>query len=209
MDVDGVSSSLRFACATTAEARAARRAGGEPVLVGLGGVNGLPPNPLVSFGLAGALRDDLPTGAVIDALRVVDERGRVLWEGEPLGVPDAVRATILAVGRVIDDPAERRRLHEATGADAVDLESGPIAGTGHMRGVLRAISDTPERTLHGICSAVTPDGRYDWPGLVKAFAKEPRGFAQAATDAKRALAGLIRATEQWLEHGSDAGRLAA
>ena len=30
-----------------------------------------------------------------------------------------------------------------------------------------------------------PEGAYDWPGLVRAFAREPRGFARAASDARR------------------------
>src|SRR5438093_274497 len=152
MDADGVT----FACATTAELRAARRAGAHAALVGLGAANGVPDGPVVSFGLAGALRDDLPSGTVLDATRVVDEDGAVLWEGEPLGVAGAKPATILAADEVVDDPAERRRLHERTGADAADLESGPLARTGRLRGVLRAVSDTPVRTLHGISASVTP-----------------------------------------------------
>jgi len=186
-----------LACATTAELRAARRAGARAALVGLGAVNGVPDGPLVSFGLAGALRDDLPSGTVLDATRVVDGEGAVLWQGEPLGVEGARPATILAADEVVDDPDERRRLHERTGADAADLESGPLARTGRMRGVLRAVSDTPDRTLHGICAAVKPEGAYDWPGLVRAFAREPRGFSRAAADAKRALDRLGAAAKGW------------
>jgi hypothetical protein len=193
MDADG----LTLACATTAEERAGRRAGARTALVGLSAGNGVPEGPLVSFGLAGALRDDLVTGTVLDATRVVDASGEVLWEDGPLGVPGAEPVTILAADEVVDDPDERRRLHEHTGADATDLESGPLARTGRLRGVLRAVSDTPDRTLHGICAAVTPEGRYDWPGLVRAFAREPRGFAQAAADAKRALDRLAAATRRW------------
>ena len=193
MDADG----LTLACATTAEERAGRRAGALTALVGLSAGNGVPEGPLVSFGLAGALRDDLVTGTVLDATRIVNASGEVLWEDGPLGVPGAEPVTILAADEVVDDPDERRRLHEHTGADATDLESGPLARTGRLRGVLRAVSDTPDRTLHGICAAVTPEGRYDWPGLVRAFAREPRGFAQAAADAKRALDRLAAATRRW------------
>jgi nucleoside phosphorylase len=193
MDTDGVT----FACATTAERRVARRAGARAALVGLGAANGVPEGPLVSFGLAGALRDDLASGTVLDATRVVDAKGSVLWEGGPLGVPGAEAVTMLAADEVVDDPAERRRLHELTGADAVDLESGPLARSGRLNGVLRAVSDTPERTLHGICGSVKPAGAYDWPGLVRAFAREPRGFARAASDAKRALDRLGAAAKGW------------
>jgi hypothetical protein len=192
LDADG----LTLACATTAEERAAKRAGAHAALIGLGGVNGLPEGELVSYGLAGAL-DGLACGTVVDAVRVVDERGETLWEGEPLGVPGALRGTILATERVVDDPEERGRLHEATGADAVDLESGVLARSGRLRGVLRVVSDTPERGLHGICNAVTPRGGYDWVGMARAFAVAPRGFAQAAADGKRALDALAAATRRW------------
>jgi hypothetical protein len=192
-----VADRLTAACATTAEERAARRAGLRTALVGLGGVNGLPAEgELVSFGLAGAL-DGLRNGTVIDATRVVDERGETLWEGPGLGVPGAVPGTILAAERVVDEPAERARLHGATGAEAVDLESGALARSGRLRGVLRAVGDTPERRLHGICDAVTPAGRYDWAGMARAFARSPRGFARAAVDGKRGLDALAEAARRW------------
>ncbi len=193
MDADGVT----LACATAAELRAARRAGARSVLVGLGAANGVPEGALVSFGLAGALRDGLPSGTVLDATRVVDGAGSVLWEGEPLGVAGARPATILAGEEIVDGPEERRRLHELTGADATDLESGPLARTGRLRGVLRAVSDTPDRPLNGITGAVTSDGGYDWTGLARAFAREPRGVARAAGDARRALRRLTAATREW------------
>jgi hypothetical protein len=187
---------LTAACATTAEERVARRAGLATALVGLRGVNGVPDGDVVSFGLAGAL-DGLPRGAILDAVRVVDETGAVLWEGESLGVPGAVRGTILASDRIVDDPAERRALHERTGADAADLESGVLARSGRLRGVLRAVSDTPERRLHGICDAVKPEGPYDWAGIARGLARAPVGFVRAGLDGKRALDSLAAATSRW------------
>src|SRR5439155_24647507 len=142
---------LILACATTPERRAARRAGLQTALLGLAARRRLPESGrLVSFGLAGGVRDELESGTVIDATRVVDEQGTVLWEGGPLGVAGARRGTMLAATRIIDDPTERRRLGDATGADAVDLESGPLARTGRLAGCLRVVSDTPSRTLQGI-----------------------------------------------------------
>ena len=181
---------LVLACATTAELRAARRAGARAALVGLGAVNGVPDGPLVSFGLAGALRDDLPSGTVLDATRVVDGEGAVLWQGELLGVEGARPATILAADEVVDDPAERRRLHERTGADAADLESGPLARTGRMRGVLRAVSDTPTHRLGGVAEGATADGEVDYLGFLRGFAREPLVTVRAAVGARRALKGL-------------------
>ena len=191
MDADGVT----LACATAAELRAARRAHVGSALVGLGAANGVPEGPLVSFGLAGALRDGLPAGTVLDATRVVDGRGEVLWEGQSLGVPGARPATILAAEAIVDSAEERRLLHERTGADAADLESGPLARTGRLHGVLRVVSDTPERPLSGIEAGARPGGGYDWRGLVRAFVREPRGVARAASDARRALGRLGAAAE--------------
>jgi adenosylhomocysteine nucleosidase len=193
MDADGVT----FACASVAERRVARRAGARAVLVGLGASNGVPEGPVVSFGLAGGLRDDLAPGTVVDATRVVDVEGTVLWEGGPLGVPGAEQVTVLAADEVVDDPVERRRLRERTGADAVDLESGPLARTGRLRGVLRAVSDTPERPLNGIAAGVRRDGAYDWPALARAFLSHPRASARAAADAHRALGRVGEAARGW------------
>jgi hypothetical protein len=134
---------------------------------------------------------------VVDATRVVDVEGTVLWDDGPLGVPGAEAVTILAADAIVDDPAERRRLHERTGADAADLESGPLARSGRLQGVLRAVSDTPSRPLDGIAGGVKPDGGYDWPGLAKAFARSPRGFVRAARDARRALGRLGDAAKGW------------
>jgi len=188
---------VTFACATTAERRVARRAGARSALVGLRASNGVPAGPLVSFGLAGALRDGLAPGTVVDATRVVDVEGTVLWEGGPLGIPGAQPVTMLAAEVVVDDPAERRRLHERTGADTADLESGPLARSGRLTGVLRAVSDTPERRLGALAQAAKPGGATDWPALVRAFAREPRASARAAGDARRALARLGDAAKGW------------
>ena len=134
---------------------------------------------------------------VVDATRVVDVEGAVLWNEGPLGVAGAEPVTILAVDAIVDDPAERRRLHERTGADAADLESGPLARSGRLRGVLRAVSDTPSRPLGGLAAGAKQDGGYDWPVLARVFARSPRGFLRTAFDAQRALGRLGDAAKGW------------
>jgi hypothetical protein len=143
------------------------------------------------------LRDGLAPGTVVDATRVVDVEGTVLWEGGPMGVPGAEPATILAVDAIVDDPAERRRLHRLTGADAADLESGRLARSGRLCGVLRAVSDTPARPLEGLAGGVKQDGGYDWAALARVFARSPRGFVRSAIDAQRALGRLGEAAKGW------------
>ncbi|HET8892696.1 MAG TPA: hypothetical protein VFM96_01170 [Gaiellaceae bacterium] len=180
---------LTFACALPAERRAARHLG-STVLVGMACAHGVPNQPVVSFGVAGSLRDDLPVGTVIDASRVVDESGAVLWEGEPLGVAGARRGTILGASRIVDDPAERARLHAETGADAVDMESAMYARAGTLAGCIRSISDTPTRRLGPLAEALKPDGRIDALGLARAFVRSPGESFRAARDARAALRAL-------------------
>jgi adenosylhomocysteine nucleosidase len=185
VDADG----LTFACAMTVEERIARRFG-RTALVGLGATNGAPEGRLVSFGIAGALSGELPIGTVIDATRVVDESGAVLWEGGPLGAAPARTGTILGASRIVDDPAERARLHAETGADAVDMESGSLARSGRLVGCLRAISDTPTRRLGGVAEGAKPNGEVDYVGFVRGFLRAPIVTARAALGARRALKSL-------------------
>ena len=183
---------LTFACATRTEARAARSFGVTSAVIGIGGRRGLPQGQLVSFGLAGGLHDELECGTVLDATRVVDADGLVLWEGGPLGVAGARTGTILAGDRIVDDPTERRRLHTCTGADAIDLESGPLARSGRLAGCLRAVSDTPARALGPLADAVSSEGRLAWGGLARALV-QPRQTWRALSDVRRALRRLEEA----------------
>ena len=185
MDADG----LTFACAMGVEERIARRLG-RTAVVGLGASRGVPEGRLVSFGIAGALAPDLPVGTVIDATRVVDESGAVLWEGGPLGASSARTGTILGASRIVDNPAERARLHEQTGAEAVDMESGPLARSGRLVGCLRAVSDTPTRRLGGVARGATPDGDVDAIGFLRGFVRAPVVTLRAVFGARRALKSL-------------------
>jgi hypothetical protein len=180
---------LTFACATGPEERAAKRAGFRTARIGISASRGVPAGDLVSFGVAGGL-DGLEVGSVVDATRIVDEHGAVLWEGPGLGVHGARPGTVLAADRIVEDPDERRRLREATGADVVDMESGVLAATGRLRGCVRAVSDTPDRPLGALAAAVTPDGRPRPIGLLRALVVEPTGTVRALGGIRRALAAL-------------------
>jgi adenosylhomocysteine nucleosidase len=180
---------LTFACATGPEERAARRAGYRAERVGVCVRRGAPAGELVSFGVAGGM-NGLEIGALIDATRVVDEHGSVLWVGEGLGVTGARPGTILAMDHLVDDPEELRRLHERTGADAVDMESGVLAATGRLRGCLRAISDTPSQPLGPLARAVTPEGRPRPLGFLGALVRHPAATIGALGNVRRALKAL-------------------
>ncbi len=188
MDADG----LTFACATTAEARVAKRAGLPTARVGIRAVNGVPSGSVVSFGLAGALHDGLRVGDVLDATRVVDERGETLWQGDPLGIEGARDATVLASHDLVHDADERRRLHETSGADAVDMESGVLARSGRLAGVVRVISDDVESSIEGVDTTIHPDGSTDVVGLLRWVATRRGDALRSMKDAVAALRALER-----------------
>jgi hypothetical protein len=181
---------LTFCAATTAEERAARKLGVHAVRVGVRVANGVPDGRLVSFGLAGALREGLAIGDVLDATRVVDAAGSVLWEGPGLGVGRP--ATVLGGDELVHDAAERARLHAASGADAVDMESGVLARSGRLAGVLRVVSDDATSAIEGVDSTVHPDGRTDVVGLVKWVAAKRGDAVRSMRDALAALRVLER-----------------
>ncbi|MHB8468805.1 MAG: phosphorylase family protein [Gaiellaceae bacterium] len=184
---------LCFACATTAEERVAKRLGLTTARVGVRAANGVPAGRLVSFGLAGALHDGLAVGDVLDATRVVDSAGATLWEGVPLGVPGARHGVVLASDVLVHDAAERRRLHESSGADAVDMESGALAASGRLAGVVRAVSDVPASAIEGVDTTVHPDGRTDVAGLARWVATRRGSALRALRDAVVSLRALEKA----------------
>ena len=186
MDTEG----LTFACATAAEQRVARRAGLRAVRIGLGGSAGLPDGALVSFGLAGALHDGLRIGELLDATRIVDAAGATLWEGAPLGVTGARQATMLASDVLVYDASVRQQLRESSGADAVDMESGVLAASGRLAGVVRAISDIPASAVEGVDGTVHADGRADVLGLLRWVAVRRGDAVRSMRDALRALHAL-------------------
>lgn len=188
MDADG----LTFACATTAEERVAKRLGLDTVRVGLAVANGVPEGRLVSFGVAGSL-GELAVGEVLDATRVVDENGATLWEGPGLGVRGARPGTLLGGSVLVHDAAERDALRAASGADAVDMESGTLARSGRLAGVVRAISDDASSSVEGLDRTIYADGRTNVPGLVRWVATQRGGAVRTIRGAMRALRALEKA----------------
>jgi adenosylhomocysteine nucleosidase len=188
LDADG----LTFAVATTAEERVAKRLGLKTVRVGVCVANGVPEGNLVSFGLAGSL-GGLRVGEVLDATRVVDETGTTLWEGPGLGVRGARAGVVLGGDVLVHDETERARLREASGADAVDMESGVLARSGRLAGVVRAISDDATSTVAGVDTTVHADGRTNVAGLLRWVATRRGDAFRAMRDALRALRALEQA----------------
>jgi phosphorylase superfamily protein len=188
VDADG----LTFAVATTAEERVAKRLGLTTVRVGVGVANGVPEGRLVSFGLAGSL-GELGVGDVLDATRVVDETGTTLWEGPGLGVRGARPGVVLGGDVLVHDATERVRLREASGADAVDMESAVLARSGRLAGVLRAVSDDASSVIEGVDTTVHADGRTNVAGLLRWVATRRGNAFRSMQDALKALHALEEA----------------
>jgi nucleoside phosphorylase len=146
----------------------------------------------VSFGLAGSL-GELRVGDVLDATRVVDETGATLWEGPGLGARLSREGVVLGGGVLVHDAAERARLREASGADAVDMESGVLARSGRLAGVLRAISDDAGSVVEGVDRTVHADGRTNVTGLLRWVATRRGDAFRSMRDALRALKALEEA----------------
>ncbi|MDE2516527.1 MAG: hypothetical protein KGL12_10915 [Rhodospirillales bacterium] len=163
---------------------------------------------LISFGLAGGLDPALPAGTLLCPAEVVT--GDAIFAADPalaalLGQMPSGR--LLGAERVLDGVAEKRAAFAATGAAAVDLESGAVARAARAAGlpfaVLRAIADPAARALpHAALAAVDGAGRLRPLRLLAALACRPREIAallalgREAGQARRSLraaAAQIRA----------------
>jgi adenosylhomocysteine nucleosidase len=185
---------LTLACALEVEEKVARKAGARAARVGLGARLPLPEGPLVSFGFAGSLDTRLRPGMLVTATKVVDVSGKTLWEGEPL-VVDGAEPVVICTAAEVADGSARAQIASSSGAGAVDLESGELARTGRLVGVVRAISDSTERPLGRLASAARPDGSTDLRAVAVAFLTQPVTSARTALAARRAAVELRRAAE--------------
>jgi hypothetical protein len=191
-----VDSPVTLACALKVEEKAARKAGARTAVIGLGAGLPLPEGRLVSFGFAGALDAGLRPGTLVTATKVVDPSGRTLWDGPALEIDGAEPAVVCASGGVANEPEQRRLLAERSGAAVVDMESGVLAATGRLAGVVRALSDSGDRPVGKLVCAGRADGGTDWKVVATAFATEPVRSIRTARDARRATAALQRAAEE-------------
>jgi len=142
---------------------------------------------LVSWGTAGALSDDLNAGDLLLPEQILNTDG-VGFPADPrwlAGVRSRLegnlplRAGTLALSHTVLDPAtEKRRLHERTGAVAVDMESGAVAEVAERRGLsmlaIRAIIDTRRLAVPPfILAAMNGYGDVRFSSLLSGLMREP------------------------------------
>jgi adenosylhomocysteine nucleosidase len=102
------------------------------------------PRLVISSGFAGAISDNLHAGELVVAENFSDVQ--LLANAERI-LRDARRVKLFTATSIIDSVAERNEIARASGAAAVDMETGAIAAVCNTHGIpllsLRVISDTP------------------------------------------------------------------
>jgi hopanoid-associated phosphorylase len=171
---------------------------------------------IVSFGTAGGLAPDLEPGALIVADAVHGPFGRIdtdrRWAGRiaaavtAAGTADGLagrlrRGTMAAVAAPLISAADKRALHDSSGALAVDMEShiagAAAAAHGLPFAVCRAVVDPAWRTLPAAATAgLRDDGSTALGPILRELLRQPSqlgALLRLAADARAAKATLVEA----------------
>jgi adenosylhomocysteine nucleosidase len=163
---------------------------------------------ILSVGIAGALAPDLEVGDTLIAERVVTANQAfetdAKWTARlAAALPEARIGAILGRDRIADSADVKALLRDATGADAVDMESHLAARAALVRGVpfaaLRVVSDGAERSLPpAVLVAMTPDGGVALGRVLAALLRRPGqtgSLIRTARESGRAFRALARNLE--------------
>jgi len=207
---------LIIACGLKREARIFNRPGRDLVVVIGGGVAAtldrdldnkaaLFPGIILSCGIAGALAPSLrPGDVVIDGnVLLVERLGQAL--------PHAHRGGIVGSDAIAASAAEKRILHERTGAIAVDMESHVAARVAVLKGVpfaaLRVISDCADDDLPpAALVGMRPDGGMALGAVLASLARNPRqlpALIRTGRQADQAFRSLAQAYDTIIGDGID------
>jgi nucleoside phosphorylase len=143
-------------------------------------IDQLAPKRVWMVGIAGGLDPALPLGYVVIPQRLIDERGDEvsIISNDSLFQPTST-ATMLQVDRVILTSQEKARLHQHSGAVAVDMESLAVARACRESNipmqVVRFISDTAHDSMPPeIVGLVNEEGNPQFLTALKRILKRPR-----------------------------------
>jgi adenosylhomocysteine nucleosidase len=131
----------------------------------------VPPNLVLTCGFAGGLNPDLKPGDVIFETSDETLRTKLLGAG-------AKQLKIFCADRIATTVAEKKKLRDETGTDAVEMESAAIHAVCRERGIpcatVRVISDTANEDLPLDFNALSkPDKNLDFGKLFLAIARSP------------------------------------
>jgi adenosylhomocysteine nucleosidase len=155
---------------------------------------------LVSFGLAGGLDPSLPPGHLVIPEAVLEDGVRYPSDGalsDSFGGANA--ALLLAGAEIVANSVAKRELFRATGACAVDLESGAVARVARRHdlpfAVLRAICDPAVRDLPpAALVALDAGGAIGMLRVLASLARQPSqigGLIRLARDARLGRQALM------------------
>jgi hypothetical protein len=162
---------------------------------------------VISFGLAGGLRADLPTGTLLIPHAVRRPDGSVLrCDGElvaaltcaarSLGI-EPIADPLLTSTTIVNGAARER--WAAQGYAGADMETGRLSAA--RVAALRVVLDTPARELSSDWSSppIAMLKPWNWPQALWLAREAPRAAALAARvlAATQGILGRVRITGQW------------
>jgi hopanoid-associated phosphorylase len=160
---------------------------------------------LISFGVAGGLASNLAPGTCVIGSSVIDDDDEratdARWASRLARlIPGSVQGSIVGVREPIAHAQAKRRLHETTGAIAVDMESHMVARAAEQHGVpfaaIRVVVDPVERTIpRSALAGSRSDGTVDPRAVLRSLVRYPGdlfGLIRMSLDARVARATLVR-----------------
>jgi adenosylhomocysteine nucleosidase len=161
---------------------------------------------IISFGVAGGLAPGLAAGSKLVARAIISEDGARYYSDPAWSrrLADALGGATIGDIAGVDAPvagcAEKRALHNKTGAHAADTESHVAARIAAAYGLpfaaFRVVADPADRQLpHAALVAVRPDGSIALGAIAGSILRDPRQVPQLlriALDARAAFAALFR-----------------
>jgi len=165
-----------------------------------------PISAVVSFGIAGGLAPGLNAGTPLVGRAIVSEDGQIFesdrsWtQGLAKALGGAPIVDFAGVDAPVSHPAQKRALHVATGAVAVDMESHIAARFAAAHNLpfaaFRVVADPAERHLpHAALVGLRQDGTLAIGAVLRSLLAQPRQvphLIRTALDTRAAFESLFR-----------------
>ena len=161
---------------------------------------------VISFGIAGGLVEDVASGTWLVARTIVAPDARwhcdAAWTNALAEcLPESIAVDLAGVDAPVMESDDKRALHRATGATAVDTESHIAAAIAASYGLpfaaFRVVADAAQRRLPPVAAvALNRNARISGRAVLGSLARRPGQLPlvlRTAVDARRALRALLRA----------------